>query len=78
MILVLILRGENDIVRSSPPENVYVEERMILRMILILILRGENDIVRSSPPENVHVEERMILRRILRGENDIVHLRMSM
>ena len=64
-----------EIVQSK---NVHVEERLILRMILILILRGENDIVRSSPPENVHVEERMILRMILRGESDIVHLRMSM
>ena len=32
MILILILRGENDIVGSSPPENVHVEERRALEL----------------------------------------------
>ena len=43
MILVLILRGENDIVRSSPPKNVHVEERVILILRMISILRARRE-----------------------------------
>ena len=32
MMLILISRRENDIVRSSPPENVHVEERCALEL----------------------------------------------
>ena len=32
MIWILILREENDIVRSGPPENVHVEERCALEL----------------------------------------------